>query len=246
MAIIEHEFQIGFRDITKNNKLTNRALIGFFEDVAGMHSNIAGYGLNDIKKTGLTWMLLNWKVKVIRRPMYAETVLVKTWARNANKCFTFRDFEMYDKDNNKIAIAATKWVLIDANTMGLSKVTDSIVSSYSNEDIKVFEDEPEPNKLIAPTDYSYCFEYTIQRKDIDINDHVHNVSYLDIAYEALPEDIYKNSSFPCFEIMYKKEIKLGETIKCFYSQIDNEHYVVMKSIDEKIVHCIVKFTETKE
>ncbi len=41
--------------------------------------------------------------------------------------------------------------------------------------------------------------------------------------------------------MYKKEAKLGDTIKCFYSKIDTSHYIVMKTEDEKTVHCIVKF-----
>ena len=63
---------------------------------------------------------------------------------------------------------------------------------------------------------------------------------MDIAYEVLPEEVYNNIDCSSFEIMYKKETKLGETVKCFYSKIDNTHYIVMKTEDEKAVHCIVK------
>lgn len=243
MAVIEHNFEIGFRDVGKSNKLTNRSLIGFLEDIAGMHSTKVGFGLNDIERTGLTWILLNWKVKVFKRPLYGETVLVKTWARDTAKFYTYRDFEVYDNSNNKIAIATTKWVLIDAKTMSLIKISDDVIVPYQLENKKVFLDEPEPNKLVVPNDFSFASNYVVQRKDIDINMHVHNVTYLDIAYEALPTVVYENSSFDFFEIMYKKETKLGETLKCFYSKIDSSHYIVMKTEDEKSIHCIVKFNE---
>ena len=35
--------------------------------------------------------------------------------------------------------------------------------------------------------------YNIQRRDIDINQHMHNLSYLDMAYEILPDNIYNNN-----------------------------------------------------
>ena len=40
MATFEHKFEIGFRDVGKSNKITNKGLLGYLEDTAGMHSNI--------------------------------------------------------------------------------------------------------------------------------------------------------------------------------------------------------------
>lgn len=243
MATIEHKFEIGFRDVGKSNELTNRALLGFLEDIAGMHSNQVGYGLNNIEKTGLTWVLLNWKVIVFSRPLYGETICVKTWARDSVKFYTYRDFEICDQKGKKIAIATTKWVLMDAKTMSLSKISEDLIARYDPETVKVFGTEPEPNKLITPEEVLSTYDYIVQRKDIDINGHVHNVSYLDIAYEVLPEDVYENISFNSFEIMYKKETKLGETVKCFYSKIDKSHYIVMKTEDKHFLHCVIKLDE---
>ena len=243
MAVIGHKFEIGFRDVGRSNKLTNKALLGFLEDIAGAHSNIAGYGLNDIKKTGVTWVLLNWKVEIFSNPLYGETVFIKTWARDTSKFYTYRDFEVYNKNDQLIAIATSKWTLLDANNMSLIKIPDEVISPYEIETKKVFGEEPEPNKLAIPNEFSSVSDYVVQRKDIDINGHVHNVTYMDIAYEVLPEEVYKTIDCNSFEIMYKKETKLGETIKCFYSKINNSHYIVMKTKDEKAVHCIVKLVE---
>lgn len=240
--IVERKFEIGFRDVGKSNKLTDKALLGFLEDVAGKHSNIAGYGLNNIVETRVTWVLLNWKVKVFNRPLYGETILVKTWARDTAKFYTYRDFEVYNSNNELVAIATSKWALLDANTMSLIKIPDEVIAPYEIETKKVFGTEPEPNKIMLPDEVSSVSNYVVGRKDIDINRHVHNVTYMDIAYEVLPEEVYDNIDCNSFEIMYKKETKLGETIKCFYSKIDDSHYIVMKTEDEKSVHCIVKLT----
>lgn len=54
MAIIEHDFDFSIRDINDRTELTNRAMLGFFEDIGGYHSDIAGYGLKDIEETKLS------------------------------------------------------------------------------------------------------------------------------------------------------------------------------------------------
>ena len=222
--------------------LLNRALLGYLEDIAGMHSNEAGFGLNDIEKTGYTWVLLNWKVRLFKRPIYGEKILIKTWARNYEKFYTFRDYQVFDANNNLIAIASTKWLLINAKTMKIEKISEEIISKYYPENISVFEGESEINKIAPPKESSHYITYLVQRKDIDINNHMHNIYYLDLAYEALPEDIYQNCTFKNIEIMYKKEILVGKLVKCFYSFVDNCHFISIKSEDENILHAIIKFS----
>ena len=77
--------------------------------------------------------------------------------------------------------------------------------------------------------------YTTQRRDIDVNKHMHNLNYLDLANEALPEEVYSNNNFNDIRISYKKEIKLGETVKCKYTFENDKHIVTVKSEDDKII-----------
>jgi len=55
--------------------------------------------------------------------------------------------------------------------------------------------------------------------------------YIELAYEALPRDVYENRPYNNFRISYKKEIKLGDTITCTYTFQDNKHIVVFKNED---------------
>ncbi|MBR3003346.1 MAG: hypothetical protein IKF38_07345, partial [Clostridia bacterium] len=58
---VEHDFFIGLRDIDFQNNLKIKSMFSFLEDIGGIHSNIAGYGLLDIPVKHKSWILLNWK-----------------------------------------------------------------------------------------------------------------------------------------------------------------------------------------
>lgn len=241
--IIKQEFEIAFRDVGKSNKITNSALLNMLENIAGMHSNQVGYGLNSIAQTGVTWVLLNWKLRVFSRPIYGEKLDVETWARKAVKFYTYRDFRVYDKSHNLVAIATSKWALLDATTMSITRITPELLDLYTPENLAVFGDEPEPNRLVVNEEHvTNEHHYTVARRDIDINNHMHNLYYLDLAYETLPDNVYTNSSLNQVEIMYKKEIKLGDTVKCLYIYSNQEHYVVVKSLDDSILHAVIKLS----
>ena len=82
--------------------------------------------------------------------------------------------------------------------------------------------------------------YKIRRFDIDINKHVHNLNYLNFAYELLPFDVFMGDELNNLKITYKKEIKYGETIKSYLYFDNNTYTIVTKSEDGKILHSIVR------
>ena len=238
--IVEQEYQIKLSEIGKENKITNKAILGDLEDVGGIHSNIAGYGILDIQQTKLSWVLLDWKLKIIRRPKYSEKIKIKTWSKNAIKFYTYRDFEVYDENGQVIAIATSKWVLLDIDKEKIIKIDEELLKKYQPEYERATFNIEEIEKLQEPEDYISEVEYTVKKSDIDVNNHMHNLNYLELANEALPEEIYNNKEFNNVRINYKKEVKLGEIVKCKYGYENDEHIIVIKSQDEKIVHAIIK------
>jgi len=240
MAVFTYEYKIRYTDVGSDNKLTLKALVETLQEAAIGHSERAGYGVNDIEKTHLAWLLLNWKVQIMSYPNSNETITIKTWPRVFDKLYSYRDFEVYDKNNNLIAIASSKWFAIDTKTKKIIKLTPEITSAYGEDINKSVFDKPFKDKITVPENLKLNFNYTIQRRDIDTNGHVNNLHYIDYALETLDEDIYNNNSFDNLEIVYKKEIKLKEGINCYYSFEDNKHIVTIKSEDDSIIHAIIK------
>ena len=96
MGFVNVDIRVRYEDVDKNNYITLKGLLKYLLDAATLHSNKAGYGLNDIPTTNLTWLILNWKVHVDRYPRTGEAIHIRTWTRSSTKLYSFRDFEIID------------------------------------------------------------------------------------------------------------------------------------------------------
>ena len=237
--IFETTMKTGLKDIGKNNLIKNEAILEILENAGGEHSNKVGYGALDIDRTGASWVLLDWQVQVIKRPIYAEELKVKTWGRYFQRAYTYRDYEIYNSKGELCIIATSKWALIDINKRTIVRLTDEIKNKYMPEDTKVFEEEV-ISKIDTPTEFSNEITYKVGRKDIDVNTHMHNTYYLNLAYETLPEKIYNKRPFDFFKITYKKEIQLGDTVKCKYASLDGKNIVVISNEEKQIINAIIE------
>lgn len=238
----EREYLIGVEDIGKNNKITNWAFLKYLEEIACSHSATCGYGANDIETKKRAWLLMDWKLKVFDRPIYEQVLKIKTWSRNIsnNAFFSYRDFEVFCEDK-KVAIATSKWVLFDFSTNRITKLTDDIYRGYNPENRHVFELE-DIEKSREPADKQFNMLYEVRRSDIDINRHMHNLNYLKLAYENLPEEVFFRDELKNVKIMYKHQILLGQKVKCYYSNENEKCIITLKSEDDRVLHSIIELT----
>ena len=150
--IVNHKFYVGLRDINSNLELTNTGILACLEDVACMHSEIAGFGLFNRDKTKKTWLLLNWKIEVIKRPLYNDVITVQTWSRGMDRYYAYRDFKVLDKDNNIIIKGTSKWIFVDIDKRKPVKISDEVGEAYFPENISILEDSS-MNKIIPPKEW---------------------------------------------------------------------------------------------
>lgn len=234
---LEQAFFVGIQDVGVNNEITNKAILEALTNTAIMHGNIINQGINNIETTHITWVVLNWKLEVYKRPKVCETILVKTWAQEYGKIQANRDYEVLDEKGNIIAKATSKWVAINTETERIEKLTEKIMNPYRGEtnhnNFPNYEFEKiDENELqiISETKFKVC------KSMIDCNNHVHNTSYLDIAIEALPSEL---DNFNNVEICYKKEIKPEKNVSIKYAIKDNKNYIIIKDDEEKQLHSII-------
>ena len=238
--IYKEKFKIGLKDVWAKDEVSNIAILEYLEDVAAYHSDSVGIGVNTTDETHLNWLLLDWELEVLKRPRYGQVLDIHTWSRGIEKFYAFRDFEVYDEENNLCAIATSKWLLVDSKTEKIARVEPEIADRYQSETEKAVFKDKKIEKIKEPKEYISEVTYTTRRRDIDVIGHMHNLNYLYLAYEALPEEEYNKRPFNHVRIQYKNQIKLGETVKCKYVKENGENVVVIKSEDDKTLHAIIK------
>lgn len=236
----KRDYIIGVEDIGKDNRITNLAFLKYLEETACSHSALCGFGVNDIQTKQKAWLLMDWKLEVRQRPIYGQKLEINTWTRtiSKNQYYCYRDFEVYS-NNNLVAIATSKWVLFDFKNRRITKLDDEIYKPYEPETNHVFEEE-EIEKIFDPKQYEKEICYKVKRADIDINKHVHNLNYLKLAYEALPDDIYFGDELNNIRIMYKHQVLLEQEVRCYYAKEMEKHTITIKSEDKKIIHSIIE------
>lgn len=240
-SIYENYFTVGYGDININTlEISDLGLLKIFQEMACSHASIFGYGLNDIPNTHLTWLVLGWKFKIIKRPVYTQKILVKTWPRKSVKSIYYRDFELFSESGEKLCVATSKWVLVNTDTHALVSQNEDIFKKFAPNPVTVLSDEIK--KIPVPDTFQNSVEYKILRRDIDTNDHVNNTIYLSLAYECLPEEVYKKLDFNLIEIVYKHECILNDTVLINYSATKNGFIVAIKNKYNDNLHAVIKYS----
>lgn len=218
--VFNHTYRIGLEDCGKENEATNKAILTILEDIAGLHSATVGLGLNEINKTGCAWVILKWQVQIIKRPEYNDELNVYTWSTTANKLFADRDFKVLDSNGQTVIIATSRWIYMDINKRRPVRITTEIMDRYESEpERRVFSEEITKNE-IPDTEYKEI-SYNILRRDVDYLGHMHNISYLDAAYEIMPEEYFNGPQFNYISIDYCKELLKNDEVKAHFYRIDN-------------------------
>lgn len=237
MCIFSFSTRVAYDDIDQNRQLTLKGAMGYMQEAAIIHSGMSGYSVDDVERTHVCWMLVQWRAKMVGTAHWNDSVVVQTWPRTMERATSSRNFELLNSNGETVAIGESNWVLINTDTGRIKRITPEIASAYTLHDRDLFT-TPEPP---VPTELGVLScRSVVQRRDIDTNHHVNNRVYLDYAREALPEEL---AAYPFKEVMvrYRQQLLPGQPIQCFYHGENGVHTVHICGDHSGIIHCVVTF-----
>lgn len=240
-GIFEDTYRTHFSQVGTHDVLTNKSILSILENIADAHSVHCHFTFSDVAKFNLTWVILSWKLQVLKKIEANINIKVQTWCSGVSKAFFYRDFKIFDEQNNLCAVATSKWCLVDMATSKISPMPPEICNVYNIFHEETVFGENDVVKITLPSNNPiFSDTYKIRRFDLDLNKHVHNLNYLNIAYELLPDEIYDGDELNNVEILYKRELKYGDTVKSYLYKDGDCYYIVLKSLDETTIHSIIK------
>ena len=72
----------GVADFDRDGKLAYEAILRILENTASRHSDSSGDDVIDGSRRGITWVLTDWRVEIVRRPQNKAPLQVATWVRD--------------------------------------------------------------------------------------------------------------------------------------------------------------------
>lgn len=225
-----YETAVAYSDVGPDQRLTHRGLLRILQEAASVASDDVGFGLKDIPRNGVHWILTGWRLELTVRPCWRTDLRVETWPRTLDGFASDRSFLVFAGEE-LIAQADSRWILVSVGTGRPARVSDAVRDAYRAhlDGQTLFHGEPIPHNGNTPEGTPAAFETVAGRRDIDTNYHVNNIHYLDYAIEALPEDVYQ--SLPStVEIVFRRQILLGTPVRCLYARTgDGKHQVEIQS-----------------
>ena len=206
----ERDYFIHYYDSDLNKKATISSLLRFFEDIAILHSEHVKLGIDYYSRHNVGWVLYKWDIKINRYPDFMETIKVRTKASYLKGFQAYRYFNIMDSGGVQIAEANSMWLFVNPLTRRPMKITGDIFDGYKVNKNNMTELEFGEIDSIGSIDAERQFD--IRHMDIDTNNHVNNIKYVEWALELVPINIMQNHFMNHIKVNYKKETGYGKYI----------------------------------
>lgn len=222
--VTEKEYVVHYYEIDCKKKLLITSLMNYFSDVAIQQSENLGVGLDYMKKNNVAWVIYKWYINLKRYPMYNEKIRVRTMPYSFRRFYAYRTFEVLDSNDEIIATANSLWFFIDTKVRKGTRITEDMYNAYCIDKSNTRNLDMEKVNLPKKIDSQESFN--IRYTDIDTNQHVNNVKYVDWALETVPLNIISNYTLKNINIIYEKEATYGKSIKVFTEMTEQQGSVI--------------------
>ncbi len=216
----QKEYVIQSRDVNMQARLRPSAFLQLFQEMAGEHSSVMGYGYELTHPNGLMWIIVKNHVIFHELPTYMDRVVLTTWVSDRRHLLFPRYCRMARLDGTPLADCASYFVLVDSNTRQ-AVFPEQFEISHTGRPTGHEIALPARFRMPEPTQSA---PFTVPYSYIDLNGHMSNVRYLDVTEDLLGlSETGKHIAEMTIE--YANEVRLHETLTVSWAADGDTYYV---------------------
>ena len=229
MSIASYSFKVEGQQIGYNNRLKLSGLSDLLQIAAWRHAEELGFGLNEMMANdNRTWAMSRIHIQIDKPAAHGDELIVKTWPKKKDRIFAFRDW-LVEKDGEIIARATSTYLLIDLTRRRPISLTGLYDDTLTEKDTHAIE---APAERIHEVDEKESKTIESIYTDLDVNDHVNNIRYLDWAQSLMPARFWKERKVDSVLVNYFNEIHADASIKLSGS-VNGNTLQVLGKVNEK-------------
>lgn len=206
---VEH-FHITSLLVNPMGRLGLYGLLNLLQETAWMHAENLGFGMQDMEKDGLFWVLTRQTLSMQQWPPFGEDIQVQTWLRPPEGAFVSREFTVLNQQGQEIGLCSTSWLALDRQSKKILPAQnlrpwERLTNSRSTGLI--------PEKIPVQGTYEKIAKYRVRNSDLDINQHVNNTKYAQWILDAVPYDLHKTLKLNSYSVNFLSETHLGDEVE---------------------------------
>ncbi|KAL8160593.1 hypothetical protein V2J09_002130 [Rumex salicifolius] len=224
----KESFIIRSYEVGINKTASVETIANLLQEVGCNHAQSVGFSTDGfattptMRKLHLIWVTARMHIEIYRYPAWSDVVEIETWCQGEGRIGTRRDFILKDYSNGEVIGRATsKWVMMNQDTRRLERVSAEIHDEYlvfCPKELRLAF--PEKNnksvrkilKLEDPAQYSKLGLVT-RRADLDMNQHVNNVTYIGWLLESIPQEIIDTHELESITLDYRRECQHDDVVE---------------------------------
>ena len=213
------QYTIEIYDVDSNYKCKYSSLMNYLWDIVVSQSDSLGETDNGLINN-CAWVLLKYDLTIVEYPKFRETITIETDIIGTKKLYGYRSFKIMTSEGKLIASGISTAVLIDLHKRRPVRISPEQCKLYGIE--KELEENIPLDDFVPLEGFKYSKDYRVRHSDIDINQHVNNVKYLEMAVDTLPRTILNTSEISNIKVLYKKEAIDEASLHVYSDVIENE------------------------
>lgn len=206
------EKSVPFFAVDQCLSLYPKILLNYFQEAAGLHTQMAEEDPLALMKTGKAWVLSRIGFVIHRWPALGDKLEITTWHTGDKGFKAYRDFEV--RCGREILVwAKSMWLYIDLNHKKILRIPKITSAAYTCEppldvvsDTALDIDRWNPDTKFTP-DQSVSMD--LRPSDFDPLGHVNNALYFDFLETLLTRVMPVSVKSGQIMLQYLKEIPMG-------------------------------------
>ncbi|XP_042018452.1 oleoyl-acyl carrier protein thioesterase 1, chloroplastic-like [Salvia splendens] len=223
----KEKFIVRCYEVGINKTATVETIANLLQEVGCNHAQYVGFSTDgfattlSMRKYHLIWVTARMHIEIYKYPAWSDVVEIETWCQSEGRIGTRRDWILKDYSTGEVIGRATsKWVMMNQDTRRLQKVTDEVRDEYlvyCPKSLRLaFPEENNASlkkiaKLDDPADHSKV-GLVPRRADLDMNQHVNNVTYIGWVLESMPQEIIDSHELQTITLDYRRECQQDDVV----------------------------------
>lgn len=221
LAVHERSLRVPYYLSDRHERITLPHLMNVLIEISGEQTEKLGGA--KAEELDLHWIIIQYELDINRMPETNETITVRTYAKEYNRIFSYREFDVYDEEGNLLLHVFTVFALMDENRK-LSRIPKEVAKPYGSKESKRIRRMPRPSKP-EKLETAARKDFRVRYFDIDTNFHANNSLYYVWMLDAM-EDEFLSTHDPVYgNIVFEKEVHIGEIVESYvdFEVDENDH-----------------------
>lgn len=230
------EYSIRTSEIDAQKRIKVDSLIQLMQETSMQNVLSLKLSVWDLEDKALSWVLLKKEIHIHSYPSVGDNIKIKTYPAGFERIFAYRDFKIYNSEDEIMATAASVWGLLDTKSRSLIKIP-----SYEFYDVIPENELDRPSfKLSEKIEEQHSITFNIMWRHLDWNHHVNNVVLVQKMLDAIPVEFLRSHTLSQFSIQFKNESILEDHLISSCEIVKGEIKHTIKRVTDNVVVALAK------